>query len=283
VKTASLATGTASIADFRLASDGSMLYVADSQFRIWRVRTSTLEVAGEIQLPADAAALTSGTETRLRVRALVGSPDSVLISTAGGRLFLYDGDIPRAYSSTDFPASFAKVLDAVAATGSYAYAVARPETAVRNACLIRYPIDSLGLAAPEQLCNLPSEWGKYPEMVTHPGSLTLEVGNEVYQIAVAPDVGQALAAETGLEPGGSYGVMLRLLSYVSTSRTAAYQVEVSDSETREPIGHLPAADCLTWPDTLFFASAAMVVGQTISLVKSVTIIPDWRAELEPYR
>jgi hypothetical protein len=219
-------------------------------------------------------------ETRHRLLVLDGRPESLLVATPAGRMILYDRDRPRPYTTDDFPSESVTRMDPILASDSYVYAAARPDVYNPVGCLVRYPIDDLGFASPENLCNLPEDWGKYPEMKLYGGNLVLENGSGADWVLPRPDSSGNMRVFSSIDPSRDIVAFLDIASFNSQTASAQYRITFRKLSTNEPIGHYPRVGTLSpLPVTVVFLSDnTMLYGQ----IGGVAIIPNWRTAIELY-
>ena len=120
-------------------------------------------------------------------------------------------------------------MNLLAATSSFVYATPRADATKLIPCLVRFPIDASGLGAPDELCQLGQQWGKYPEMKTFADALVLHVGDNLFGFRTQPD------RFGSLQIPASYDIA-RGLTITNSSLGFLF----SDLRSGESIGHVPA-------------------------------------------
>ncbi|HTR39905.1 MAG TPA: hypothetical protein VMH80_28730 [Bryobacteraceae bacterium] len=229
--------GANSIWDFQLSPDGSLLYLADNQFRIRRIQTKDLAVDLTFGVPADVPPSAILDNFSLRLMVLADAPESLLVTTPGGRMLIFDRDQPRVYSTDDFPSRFIQQMEPVVATSSYVYAVQNHLLHPGSPCILRYAIDSLGFSPPEEFCNPPLQWGKYAEMKTYDGTMVLEAFQKVRAFYDGTLVNYNLTIDTSQNLAAFVNSQVLPLN----DMPIAAQIVLRQLDTGEPIGHLPSS------------------------------------------
>ena len=170
--------------DWQITPDGGYLYLAGDNRHVYRIATADLHTEADFMPPLDVA-LTSGMAQPLMLRVLPGERRSILVTTAAGRMVIYDGDQPRAYTTSDYPSKAVVGFQPLFATPTHVYAMPNLNLAVGRPppCLVRYPYDRLGFDQPEDICDIAGAWGRWDEMKIYAGSRYLQYGNEFWQIA----------------------------------------------------------------------------------------------------
>jgi hypothetical protein len=227
---------------FELSPDGTLLYLADDQFRIRRIRTQGLRVDLTFAIPTDVpiSRLAGGA---LQIMVLADASESLIVTTPAGRMFIFDKDRPRPYSTDDFPSKFVPSMEPVIATSNFVYAVRNrsfnPTSDQPSPCLVRYEIDQLGISPPEELCNVGQQWGKYAEMKTYDGVMVLEAFDTLRALNVTADTVSAndfLTMDTAQNLSADWvGQTLPV-----NDHPTAFEIVIKHLDTGEPIGHLPS-------------------------------------------
>lgn len=221
-----------------LSYDGAFVYVLDNRGGVSRYRTDTLQRDVAFSIPADLQLPYSNTRTYSLVP-MKDSPETVVMTTPAGRLIVVDGAARRPYTSGDFP-SVVPQLRAILATRDFVYAVSGNVFSSSNeACLIRYPVDSLGLGEPEQFCNLPAQWGKYSEMRRVGRRMLLTDGIRTLELSlsVAPSLAVGL---TNLDLDTRLLAAPETIPGASVSGAPRSLVRIQDFETEEVLYRYPS-------------------------------------------
>lgn len=280
--------GANKVIDFEVSSDGKYIFVLDDLMRVNRLRSDTLSMDLQIQIPADGRSTSDVLmDGRRRLKALSDEPESFAVSTLAGRVVIYDGNRARPYSTADFPTPFARELEPLLASSRYIYARERQDPATAggyvNPCIVRYPVDALGVAQPDTICDIQNDWGRYPEMKRFGEILALQDEREAVDIATFYG-GSTLDVTTGLVAG------LHTSHFTAEDRQVVFRADFFDLETGAPVGHYPVIP----------GRAAGVLGNMLSLtivgeealvyierrklveVPWVRIVPNWRTLSEWY-
>lgn len=267
-----------SLVDWQITSDGAYIYLAGQNRRVYRVGTVTLQTEVEFVSPLDVP-LSSGTAQKLVLRALPGQPQSVLVTTAAGRMTIYDGDRPRVYSTSDYPSDAVMGFVPLFATPTHIYAIPNPSLTVGwpTPCLVRYPYDRLGFAQPEDICDIAGGWGRWEEMKTYGSMRYLQYGNEYWSISA---------------PTTSNGWMFARKLWCEAAE-GVYVAQNLDLNGNSTVSNLGLIDLVTGNAVPFYPPSSFLLGTMMtgafvrgalvyhdySLGKaysSAVILPDWR-------
>ena len=155
---------------------------------------------------------------------MIDEPESFVVSTRAGRLVIYDGDQPRPYATSDFPSQRLGELQPLFASSRYLYA--RQPLGFTSAepipCLARYPVDALGVALPEDICDLDRDWGRYPEMKAFGEVFALQEGNAIVDV-------KSFGGRTILDSATNIEARVNLLSFDFRTRHGQYRLtRISD-------------------------------------------------------
>jgi hypothetical protein len=271
------------VVDLKLSTDGHFLYMTDDRRRVLRMPAETLQVDLRLEVPYDAEPPNGENELRHSITPIPGASESIVVATPAGHLVVYDRDHRRPYSTAEFPSAGMPVMQTVFVGSDYVYAETRKDVIniKVNPCLIRYPMDSLGLAPPEEICNLAAEWGKRQEMQVVGKTLLLVDGANAIGIdpvrnlqgtfrsfAKDYDLGQNLAA-------GAMAATLTVNNF-----PGVYRIGFSRIDTGESIGHYPAQSGLSRLPTViqFLDDGTMVYFEG----DTVVVVPDWRSSAQFY-
>jgi hypothetical protein len=230
-------------------------------------------------MPPLDVALASGMAQPLMLRVLPGEPRSILVTTAAGRMVIYDGDQPRAYTTSDYPSQAVMGIQPLFATPTHVYAMPNPGLFVGQPppCLVRYPYDRLGFDRPEDICDIAAAWGRWDEMKTYAGSRYLQYGNEFWQIAAPTSANRwVIARKVWCDTAEGMCVTQNLDINGSTSVTAFGLVDLA---TGNGVGFNPPNSPLlgTVMKAAFVRGALIYHDYNLSKQYSkATVLPDWR-------
>lgn len=275
--------GAVSALDLAASFDGQYLYLVDDHFRAIRFQTDPLAEEFQFIVPRDGGDKPRFVRnSRLRTLAPVADqPRSVVIFTRAGRMVIYDDDRPRPYSTSDFPARFAARTQPILADTHSVWARDLPRSSLDpvSPCVIRYPVDALGFAPPEEFCDRARDWHKYPEMRRYLDLDALEHGRQLHNVDDAFGI-STLNAAMRLE------LRTFLAGFNPSSQTAIYQIIFHDLETGRRIGHFPSFGAIDG----FPAFISLVGEEALVFLKlrggspaGLRIVRDWRSQVEWYR
>ena len=273
----------ANVVDLKLSTDGRFLYMTDDLRRVRRMRADTLEVDLRFEIPYDAEPPNGENELRHSIMPVPGAPESIVVATPAGHLVVYDQDHRRPYSTAEFPSAGMAVMQTVFVGSDYVYAETRRDVIniKVNPCLIRYPMDSLGLAPPEEICNLAGEWGKRQEMQVVGKTLLLVDGACAIGIDPVRNLqGTFRSFAKNYDLGQNLGAGAMAATLTINNLPGLYRIGLSRIDTAEGIGHYPAQTGLSRlpTDIQFLDDGTMVYFEG----DAVVVVPDWRSSTQFY-
>jgi hypothetical protein len=237
-----------------------------------------MEMDLEFQLDADIPASNLSTKLeRVRIMPIPGEPGSFLARTPGGRLIIYDDGHPRPFLSSDYPAQLVEIPDPLLVTSTFVYAVPDMDALHKFECIARYPVDGFGFGPPEQLCNLSSIWGKYPEMTYSGDALVLRDGIQMVEVKPYYDSTRTMRGQwTYLAEQGLQWRRV-LTSFNLNSREFTSRIEFRTLDGSFPVGVFPRSGTVRFVD-----SPELLEDGTMVVVwnDSLRVISDWRAVIE---
>lgn len=265
---------TKTIRSMAVSSDGAYLYLMDATAMLYRFRTDTLSLDLQFQAPFDT--VPNGVGATPILIPVQDAPETIVAMTPSMRLIVYDGSLPRPYGSIQFPTSTG-MLYPILATPDAVYALQwTGGSAGYGACVVRHPLDSLGLGEPEYLCDPLRDWSKYPELIrrgTHYFIADRWRGVEV-AFTAAPDV----VSRTSYVLDMQSGLVLRpQLTIVGSGQTAARRVvfNFEDPSTDQQVARYPSVGYLD--NALGLIAGDRLVITVSASPPRIYLQPDWRA------
>jgi len=273
----------ANVVDLKLSTDGRFLYMTDDRRQVFRMRTETLEPDLRFEIPRDAAPPNGRNELRHSITPVPGATESIVVATPAGRLVVYDGDRKRAYGTADFPSAAAPVVQTVFVGRDFVYAETRSDVINLKVspCLVRYPLDALGFAPPEEICNLAAEWGKRAEMKIAGKTLLLVEGADAIGINVTRSQERTLRSfARTYDLAQNLAASATVATLTLNNSVESYRIGFSRADRGESIGHFPAQSGLSRQPTniQFLDDGTMVYFDG----EAVVVAPDWRSSTQFY-
>jgi len=151
-------------------------------------------------------------------------------------------------------------------------------------CVARFPMDALGVGAPQDFCNLGFAWGAYPEMQTYSGTLVLADASGAYAISTTPGVTGEILLPGGFDFPDNVMATPYGLTFNLTTRATTERILFSNLSTGAWIGDYPARAVLNAVGRIIFLSdGTLIFGEPSSASPSVAIVPHWQSAMQSYQ